>query len=223
MREDSREARIGRCGEILASCLWQQVGFAHIDIAAAAIRGAPLVNTWEGSFVAADGIMIRRGTFLHEIKTKQQSDSSRGGPRDVRWIPNGARFHCIEAPNDRAYRQQWRRTGLPFVLSIICIDDAELLAATLWRLGEPYPSLQPVRYNVVNYPVDRFARVWQFDPKRLAAFFREDPRKLSHARMRLFLEWLRPRQTEFGFLVRDLVGQLEDQWLTDDRQREMEE
>jgi len=217
MLQDDRNFRVGRCAEILASALWQQVGFAHIDVAAAAMRGAPLVNTWEGSFVAADGLMIRRGTFLHEIKYKQRSNVSRGGAVGSKWIPRGARFHAIEAPNDRSYRRQWKRTGLPFVLTVVCEEDAELLASTLWRLGEPYPSLQPELYDVVDYPVDRFARIWTFDKRRLAKFFNQDPRTLTSARMRLFLDWLRPQQAEFDFLVRDLVSQLEDQWRTEGR------
>jgi len=213
--QDSREARIGRCGEILAAHLWQQVGFAHIDVAAAAIRGAPLVNTWEGSFVAADGIMVRRGIFLHEVKTKQRANTSRGGPAGIEWIPRGAKFHGLERPLDRAYRRQQQRTGLPFVLTVICIEDAELLASTLWRLGEPYPSLLPELYDMVDYPVNRFSRIWTFDKRRLATFFREDPRKLVGDRMRNILDWLRPQQFEFDFLVRDLVSQLEDQWRTE--------
>jgi hypothetical protein len=192
--------------------MFRREGFAMVDVAAAAIRGAPLMRTWEGSIVAPDGIIVRNAMFLLEVKTKTRADHSRGGSRDADWIPGGQKFHCIDRANFLGYRRAQISFGRPLVVCVINIQDGLLLAATLRKLGDPYPSLQPQLYDVVNFPERRFAVLWEFDRRRLSTLFNEQPDKLNDARMHKVVNWLRPRQSEFDYFRRDLIDQLEDQW-----------
>lgn len=212
MREYSETDRIGRIGELLAGNLYRGVGFASIDVAAAAIRGAPLIEHWETSIVAPDGIISRNAMFLHEIKTKRRADLSRGGSMGLSWIPHGQRFHGIDRANYLGYLRAQALFKRPCIITIVCIEDAEILAASLRQLGEPYPSLLPQLYDLVNFPIERFRRIWAFDPKRFPKLFNEQPEKLLPGRMRRIIEWLQPVQAEFDFLVADLIDECERQW-----------
>lgn len=219
MLKDTQEFRLGRATELLCYEMYGSVQFAQLDIAAATARGAPLVRSWEGAFVAADSLMVRRGIFLHEIKYKSKAGESGGGPRPdpdgpcpAGWIPRGERFHCIERPNFHSYRQQARKFKLPLILSVVTLDRGWILAASLRDLGEPYPCLRPDERDVVNFPERRFTVLWELDQKRLVKFYREPLEKLTPKRMRLFVDWLRPRQAEFAFFRERLITECENQW-----------
>jgi len=212
MLEGSKSFNDGRNGELLAAWMFRREGFATIDIAAAAAKGAPLLKTWEATIISPDGLMARRATFLYEIKSKRRAGKSDGGPREVEWVPKGQKFHCIERRQFLHYQRAQRSYGRPLILVVICMDDARLIAAPLDRLGEPYPSLQPEEMDVVNFPEERFSILWSFDPARLRRYFDEPPDVKNDRRMRLYLDWLCPRQQEFALFRSDLVNRLEDRW-----------
>lgn len=205
-------APLGRNGELLAITMYRQFGLATLDIAAAAIRGAPLIKTWQHSIISPDGLLVGRAALLHEIKTKTQADVSRGGPRETDWIPRGEKFHGIDKNNFLGYLHAQKMLRLPLLLSIINIRDGLLLAATLQQLGDPYPSLLPQLHDMINWPQRHFKTLWEFDPRRLALYFREPPENKTEKRMRQFVEWLRPRQLEFAEFRQDLIDQLQYTW-----------
>jgi hypothetical protein len=215
VRENTPEHRLGRNGELLADAMYRQEGFRVLDVAAAAIRGAPLLRKWECSIVAPDGLMVRNGIFWNEVKTKKRPGRSDGGPRGIKWVQRDEKFECVGRPNYHGYWRARKETGLPVVVTLIDVEDGLLMAATLEQLGEPYPSLQPNLYDVVNFPQRRFRILWEFDRKRLASYFHEPPEMKTERRMRRFAGWLRPRQYEFDYFRHDLILRLERQWTSE--------
>jgi len=215
--KETLEYRQGRLGEILQIAMYMHYGLRIIDIGGSTNNRAPLLHHRELSLVAADGLAIRTGPAFIEFKTKRHHFDWRGGaPDDPVKIP--ARLEeGIDLRSYRQYRAVREQTSVPFVLSILSIEDGELLCETIDKL--PLPRISPNSdFSLVNWDVRSFHKVARFDPVRLGQFFR-DPRAdrwlddlpADHAMLRI-VQYLRPSDDEFGPVLEHLFDQIERGW-----------
>lgn len=143
--------------------------------------------------------MVRTMPLLVEFKGKTQTNVSRGGAPGMDWMRAGTPFHAIERANFAAYHSTSTRLNMPLVVLLICIEDAVMVGASLEELGEPYVSLAPELYDVVDFPLDRFSVLMRFNKQRLKQYFSEPLERLTEARLRRFVLWLRDENQQGSF------------------------
>jgi hypothetical protein len=215
--KETLQYRQGRLGEILQIAMYMHYGLRIIDIGGSTNNRAPLLHHRELSLVAADGLAIRTGPAFIEFKTKSHHfDWNGGSPDDAVKVPVRTE-EGIDLRSYRQYRAAREQTNIPFVLSILSIEDGELLCATIDEL--PLPRLSGnADFQLANWDVRAFQRVARFDSDRLAAFFR-DPRAdrwladlpSDHTMLRM-VEYFRPRDQEFEFYLQHIFDQIERGW-----------
>ena len=215
--KETLEYRQGRLGEILQIAMYMHYGLRVIDIGGSTSNRAPLLHHRKLSLVAADGLVIRTGPAFIEFKTKRRHfDWGGGAPDDP--VKISARLEeGIDLRSYRQYRAVREQTSIPFVLSILSIQDGELLCEAIDKLPLPRVSPNP-EFALVNWDVRSFQRVARFDPDRLGKFFC-DPRAdrwlddlpADHAMLRI-VEYLRPSDQEFGQVLEYLFDLVERGW-----------
>jgi hypothetical protein len=210
----------GRRGEYLQLALFALYGWALMDFGGSTRHVAPLLKLFDSAIVGPDAIGWRRGQVAFQFKTKAKHMDWGGGAasdavRVAKRTEEGIDRHCWE--QHLAFQKQ---TGIPVVLSILTIDPAELLAATLAELGEPRFSPDPGQ-DLVNWDVRQFHRICRLDPAQLRCYFftpdgirREAPVDAPPmADMQRWLERLAPAQSEIPSLMAEFLNQAERGWL----------
>jgi hypothetical protein len=210
----------GRRGEYLHLGLWASFGWGLMDVGGTTRHVAPLLRLFDYGIVAPDAIGFRRGQVAFQFKTKAKHMRWGGGSaNDAVRVPKR-----IEEGIDRRCWEQHlafqRQTGIPIVMSILTIEPAELIAASLDELGEPRYSPDPGQ-DLVNWDVRRFHRICELDPAQLRCYFftpdgirREAPVDApSVAQMRRWIERLQPRQCAFPAFIADFLERTERGWL----------
>lgn len=215
--KETVEYRQGRLGEILQIAMYMHYGLRIIDIGGSTNNRAPLLHHRELSLVAADGLAIRTGPAFIEFKTKTRHHQHRGGsPDDPVQVPPRTE-DCIDLHSYRQYRAVREQTNIPFVLSILSIEDGDLLCAMIDDLPLPRLSTNP-DYDRANWDINDFDCVARFNPDGLKKFFR-DPRAdrwledlPSDEKMLRMVEYLQPNQQEFEAVLQHIFDQIERSW-----------
>jgi hypothetical protein len=214
----SRQAFIGRLGEILIVAVLRALGFAILDISASANRRSPLIRA-DMTYAAPDILAARHVPLQIEAKTKWTAFEWRGGGPDDRHderMPAGAAYDVDAGGYSKLQRTQ-HHMRIPVVLAMLCIHRAELRANTLVGLGPPYLSVNG-RHPRENWPRTKFRLIREFDGKRLAKVFQwpDGPGgRLVRAGMppadvlQQLYDYLRPRQGEFELFRDDIFAQWE--------------
>jgi hypothetical protein len=210
----------GRRGEYLHLGLWASFGWGLMDFGGTTRDVAPLLRLFDYGIVAPDAIGFHRGQVAFQFKTKSKHNRWRGGSADeavkvpARW-EEGIDRRCWE--QHLAFQA---KTGIPVVLSILTIEPAELIAATLTELGVPRFSPDPAQ-DLVNWGVGQFHRICELDPAQLRCYFftpdgirREAPIDAPPTdQIRRWVERLRPRQSAFPAFIADFLERTERAWL----------
>jgi hypothetical protein len=215
----SREAFIGRLGEILIVAVLRALGFAILDISASANRRSPLIRA-DMTYAAPDILAARRVPLQIEAKTKWTAFEWRGGsPDDTRSerLPAGAAYDIDAGAYSKLLRTQ-HHMRMPVVLAMLCITRAELRANTLAGLGPPYPSVNS-RHPRENWPRTKFRLIREFDRRRLSEVFQwPDGRGAdllktgsmpSVERLQRLYDYLKPQQGNFELFREDIFAQWE--------------
>jgi hypothetical protein len=220
MLEGTHNWNFGRRGEIIPTAVWADGGFTVLDVSSTSAR-APLLHQAEVNIIAPDSLMIRRGSFWLDTKTKHRPFAWHGGSKALREAgvaPPAGSMHGIDRRSWDAYRRVEQETRRAVVICILCVETADLLANHLQGLGEPYPSVSG-DFDIVNWPVSKFRVICSFDPKRLHRYFydgdrvRDAPVTMPSPQKRAeLLRWLRPQQGEMDFFRADLLARLEQLW-----------
>jgi hypothetical protein len=219
--EGTEQWKIGRRNEILVLGFITGYGFTLLDVNSSVRGHAPLLHSAAISTISPDHMAMRRGSVWLEVKAKSRVFNWRGGGPNQdadRLLPAGP-AHGIDRRHWCAYCDVQRLTRVPVVLVVLSITEGELRAATLLRLGEPYPSVNAT-YDLVNWPLSKFALLFTFDRKRLWRYFydrnglaRDPPARVpSPQMMAQLIEWLKPCQHEFEWFRQDLIDRQEDDW-----------
>lgn len=210
----------GRRGEYLQLGLYAAYGWGLMDVGGTTRNVAPLLKLFDSAIVAPDAIGWRKGQVAFQFKTKAHHFAWGGGsandtPKVAARTEEGIDRRCWEQ-----HKQFQVATGIPVVLSILTINPAELLAATLDELGEPRFS-PAAGQDLVNWDVRRFHRICYLDPAHLRCYFftpdgirRDAPVDAPPmADMQRWLKRLAPAQGAFPALVADVLAQTERAWL----------
>jgi hypothetical protein len=210
----------GRRGEYLQTGLWASYGWGLMDFGGTTRNVAPLLKLFNSAIVAPDAIGWRKGQVAFQFKTKAKHMAWGGGsandtPKVAARTEEGVDRRCWEQ-----HLQFQVATGIPVVLSILTINPAELLAATLAELGEPRFSSAPGQ-DLVNWDVRRFHRICRLDPAQLRCYFftpdgirREAPVDAPPmAEMQRWLKRLAPAQEALPALAADVLANTERDWL----------
>jgi hypothetical protein len=201
----SKQGVMGRMNEILQHHFYLTLGAHLLDLADRTVARAPQLCGPDANITSPDTMYHRKvNTFLeHKVKScamawhgGSQSDTVRVPPRSE---------HGINRRHLHDYRSAEHNWSLPVVLSILCIEDGKLLAATLRQLGAPRLSPDPT-FDIVNWDVRSFTIIATFDPERLRKLFnspRHQERWLNEPPsiddMKHLLTWLGPQQGEFAY------------------------
>lgn len=215
---ETEKFRQGRIGEIIQRALYQQWGVNFIDIAGSTNGRAPLLHSAQMQLPAADNLAIKTAPCWLENKTKTHHNPWNGGSLSDEIKTSPRIEEGIDTSKWLTYQAVEQRTKMPFVLSILSLDESEMLAATLQQLGEPRWSPDP-DYDMVNWDVRSFARVARLDPERLHRYFEnrrigdewlvEPPndRKLAD-----IADFLKPADSEFDVVLQHVFDQVEHSW-----------
>jgi hypothetical protein len=199
----------GRIGEILQFGFYQSVGVELEDLSDRTSARAPFLYGRTGKIISPDANAIRSARFFIEFKTKTHHHNG---------TEEGINDYSLE--HYRAAQRRWRQ---PVVLSILSIQDGDLIAAPLDQLGEPRPSRDPDNFPLVNWRVRKFSRIARFSPRHLSTLFNGDGKAAALRERWLaqmpeaveidkILDWLRAEQLEFDALREFIFDQTERDW-----------
>jgi hypothetical protein len=220
---ESKEWERGRIGEILQMFVYLDYGVRIQDLADRTEKRAPLLRGRDCSIISPDTTAIKTAEFFLEFKTKTIHLEWNGGGRNAEKPHPPRSEQGIDRRLWLAYQmaeKDWRK---PLVLSILCLQSCEIIAATLQQLGEPRFSPNE-GYDLVNWAVRRFHQIASFDRERLDRLFNGDDAQVLDIRKRwleqmpnvndrtVILEWLRLGDGQFDFLRRFIFDQIEQGW-----------
>lgn len=212
----------GRCGEILQYWWFHRMGCDLQDLADRTKDRAPLLHG-STSLIAPDTAAIKTAEFFLEFKTKRHHEQWNGGSKDDDPKIAARIEEGIDTDKLQHYQEAQRRWRKPVVLSILSIMQAEIIASPLDQLGEPRRSPHP-DFPLVNWDVRKFARLAQFDDRRLMRFFDPENPRSSAIRKRWcetaprfsevsqVLDALKPQQAQFDEIRQWIFDVIEREW-----------